>query len=106
MSEQALITSADVWEMKDEMTGVVRKGLSVWYLNDYREDTSVAFGVKPTKISASLDLLGSVQNKLPGVFDLEFGSRPGANGKATLTLTGLKFIRSFDLFGSSVPLKS
>lgn len=100
MAERALITSADTWEMVDEKTGELRKGLSVWYLNEYREDTANAFGFKPTKVSADVSLQASMINKLPGLFELEYGSRPGAQGKATLTLIGVKFVKEVDLFGS------
>lgn len=109
MSEKAVVTSADTWEMVDERTGELRRGLSVWYLNDYREDTESAIGCKPTKVSASVELLQAMRGKLPGVFEMEYGSRPGAQGKATLTLVGVKFIRSIDLFtgqSSPAPLKA
>jgi hypothetical protein len=100
VSERVLVTSADVWELTDEKTGEFKQGLSIWYLNEYRTDTSSSFGFKPTKVSAVRELIGQVQNKLPGFFDMEFGSRPGEHGKATLTLTGLKFVKPVDLFSS------
>lgn len=99
MAERALITSADTWEMTDERTGEIRKGLSVWYLNEYREDTETAVGSKPTKVSAARELLEQMRGKVPGMFEMEYGSRPGAQGKATLTLIGVKFVRAIDLFG-------
>ena len=101
MAERALITSADCWEMPDERTGEIRKGLSVWYLNEYREDTATAFGFKPTKVSADASLLEQVRGKLPGVFEMEYGSRPGAQGKATLTLIGVRYVKGIDLFGQT-----
>lgn len=100
MSERALITSADAWEMPDERTGELRRGVSIWFLNEYREDTAQAFGFKPTKVSGTPEVLEEVRGKLPGFFELQFGSRPGAQGKATLTLVGLKHIKSVDLFGN------
>lgn len=104
MAERALITSADTWEMTDERTGELRRGLSVWYLNEYREDTNTAIGSKPTKVSGSQELLDEMRGKVPGLFEMQYGSRPGAQGKATLTLVGVKFIRSVDLFaGQGVP---
>jgi hypothetical protein len=106
MAERALITSADTWQMTDEKTGEIRRGLSVWYLNDYREDTGEAFGFKPTKVSADISLKASMADKLPGLFELEYGSRPGAQGKATLTLIGVKFVQAVDLFGSMTPAKA
>jgi len=99
MSERALVLSCDSWDMTDEKTGEMRRGLSVWYVNDYRDDGSESLGFKPTKVSADRQLLDKLRDaKLPALFDLDFGSRPGAQGKATLTLIGLTKVQSVDLF--------
>lgn len=94
MAERALVLSADPWEMPDERTGEIRKGCSLWYLNSYREGE---MGQKPTKVSVDLALLAQVRGKLPGVFELEYGSRPGAQNKATLTVVGMRQLASIDL---------
>lgn len=94
MAERALVLSADPWEMPDERTGEIRKGCSLWYLNSYREGD---MGQKPTKVSVDLALLSQVRGKLPGVFELEYGSRPGAQNKAALTVIGMRQIASVDL---------
>lgn len=98
MAERALITSADAWEMTDEKTGEIRRGVSIWFLNDYRDDSAESFGFKPTKVSADRSLLEKLRGQLPGIFDLEYGSRPGAQGKATLTLIGVELVKPVDLF--------
>lgn len=93
--EKALILSADFWSMTDEKTGEVIKGWSCWYVNDYREDAEKSFGYKPTKVTITDELAADLRGmKLPALCELGFGSRPGAGGKATLTLTGVKAIRS------------
>lgn len=94
MAERALVLSADTWEMADEKTGEIRKGCSLWYLNSYRDGD---MGQKPTKVSVALELLAQIKGKLPGVFELEYGSRPGAQNKATLTVVGLRMLASIDL---------
>jgi hypothetical protein len=107
MAEKALVLSADAWEMTDEKTGELRKGVSVWFLNDYREDTLTSVGFKPTKVSADpsmLDLLRSA--KLPALFEMHYGSRPGAQGKATLTLIGMGHIADLDVFNVPAPKKA
>ena len=102
MSERALILSCDAWDMVDEKTGEKRVGLSVWYVNEYRDDSDLAFGYKPTKVSADRDLLDSFKSAgLPALFDLDFGSRPGAQGKATLTLVSARKLSSVNLFQQS-----
>ncbi|MNZ27763.1 hypothetical protein D3C78_449840 [compost metagenome] len=106
MSERALILSCDAWDMVDEKTGEMRRGLSVWYVNDYREDSESSFGYKPTKVSADRALLDSFKlASLPALFDLDFGSRPGAQGKATLTLVDARKVQSVNLFQSTAAPK-
>ena len=102
MSERVLVLSADAWSLTDEKTGEVRSGFSVWYVNDYREDTETQIGMKPTKITATEEILKVLKSgTLPALFDLDFASRPGAGGKATLTLIRAKHIRDIDLFAET-----
>lgn len=100
MAERALILSCDSWEMTDEKTGELRKGLSVWYVNDYRDDTALALGYKPTKVSADVILFDQLRRAtLPAMFEMHYGSRPGAQGKATLTLIKADHVGNVKLFG-------
>lgn len=104
MAERVLILSADKWAMPDEKTGEIRNGVSVWYVNDYREDTADAFGFKPTKISADPSLLDELLGaKLPAVFEADYGSRPGAQNKPTLTIVKLTKIASVNVFNVKAP---
>lgn len=96
--EQVLILSADKWEMPDERTGEIRSGLSLWFLSDYREDSQESFGYKPAKVTAPLELLDKVRGKLPGFFEMVYGSKPGAQGKAQLTLIDVKAVKGVTLF--------
>lgn len=102
MADRALLLSADLWEMADEKTGEIRRGASVWYINDYREDTEKGLGCKPTKVSGTLEIFDQLRTaNLPALFDLDFGSRPGQQNKAQLTLVRAKHVKDVDLF--SVP---
>lgn len=99
MSQKALILSADFWSMPDERTGEIRSGYSVWYINDYRDDGEGAIGFKPTKVSATPEIFEVLKPaQLPALFDLDFGSRPGQGGKATLTLVKAKHIKDVVIF--------
>jgi hypothetical protein len=40
-----------------------------------------------------------VKGKLPALCELDFGSRPGAQGKATLTVVGAKVLKAVDFSG-------
>lgn len=98
MSEIALITSADPWSMKDENTGKLLSGNTVFFYTQYREDSDDGYGLKPTKISCSPEMIDDLKGKVPGYFELHLGVRPGAQGKAALTLVGVTFIKKADLF--------
>lgn len=107
MGERALVLSADAWEMTDEKTGEVLKGVSVWYVNEYDEEARKGNGFKPTKISATPEALAQLSGKLPCVADLDFGSRPGAGGKAALTLTRISVVKAnVELFPPLVEKKA
>lgn len=104
MAERALILSCDSWAMPDEKTGEIRKGLSVWFVNDYREDTPEALGYKPTKVSADVALFDQLRKaSLPAMFEMHYGSRPGAQGKATLTLIKAQHVGNVNLFAEPAP---
>lgn len=104
MAERVLILSADKWAMPDEKTGEMRNGVSVWYVNQYREDTPDSWGYKPTKIGADPSLLDEIRSaKLPAVFEAEYGSRPGAQNRPTLTLTKLVKLGSVNAFHAKAP---
>lgn len=106
-TERVLILSADKWDMIDERTGVASNGVTVWYVNDYREDTPVSSGFKPTKVPALPSLLEALLSaKLPAVVEPSFGTRPGAQNKPTLTLTNFSKVGSvnlLNLFSAKAP---
>jgi hypothetical protein len=106
MAQRGLILSADKWEMTDERTGELRRGVSIWFVNDYREDTALAVGMKPTKVSGDISMFDQLKSaKLPAVFDLDYGSRPGKDGKPTLTLLGVTHIADIDAFSQPAAMK-
>ena len=83
--EQVLILSADKWRMTDEKTGEVRSGVTVHYINDYREDTDSSAGYKPIKAPAAEEVFDAIKKQgAPALFDLDFKTRPGKNGVPTL----------------------
>lgn len=94
-----LILSADTWEMVDEKTGRTNSGVTVWFINDYREDTNEALGFKPSKISATHEQFAKLkQHGLPALFDMNIGTKPGAQGKISVVLTDVKFVKAVELF--------
>lgn len=107
MSDRCLILSADAWNMTDEKTGEVMSGVSVWYVNDYRDDAEGSFGFKPTKVTLQdPDMFKQLSGKLPCLADLDFRSKPGAGGKASLVLGKIAVVKpSVQLF-ESAPAKA
>lgn len=98
MSEKVLLLSADKWEMPDERTGAINSGVSVWYINDYRDDTDRAIGSKPIKIGCTPEVFEVLaKNGAPGVYDFDFRTRPGAGGKPAMMLVQASFVQSVDL---------
>ncbi len=99
MSEKVLILSASKWSLTDEKTGELRKGVSLHYVSDYREDTATEVGFKPIKTSADDTVFDAVQKGgVPGMYNIETRSRPGKDGKPTLTVVGAQFAKRVPLF--------
>ena len=97
--ETVLLLSVDKYQFPDEKTGEIRKGVTVQYINDYRDDTDDAVGLKPIKAPATDDFFGMVkQHSVPGMYDIDFRTKPGKENKPTLTVVGGKFVRAVKLF--------
>lgn len=94
----AIILSADRWEMADENTGEIRRGVSIWYVNDYRDNTGKAQGMKPTKISAPAEVFEKLIDKLPASASLQYDTRPGREGKAQLVVQDVVDLKPVKLF--------
>lgn len=91
-----ILLSAKPWTMADEKTGELRSGVVVHYSDGIAASSPQERGIFPMKISASADLWGQLQT-LPGVYECDLKMRPGRDGKASLTLAGVKFIDSLSL---------
>lgn len=101
--EKVLVLSADSWSMTDEVTKQTNSGVSIWFVNPYREDTDTGTGYKPTKMSAAPELFEQLKNhKLPAFFELEYGVRSGAKNAAAIVLKGLKHVNTPNLFAAPV----
>jgi hypothetical protein len=100
--ETALVLSADSWEMTDESTGEVRRGVSLCFVNQYRDATDKSVGLRPTKTSATAEVFEAIRKGgAPGLYQLDFRTRPGKEGKPVLTAARAEFVRKLDLFGES-----
>jgi hypothetical protein len=102
-SASVLVLSADRWSMTDEKTGKPMGGVSIWFVNDYREDTEDGLGFKPTKVGAPADLWPALRaTKFPAVCELVSTFKPGAGGKASVVISGVKVLRELpELFSAA-----
>lgn len=103
--EIGLVLSADAWDMEDEKTKARVKGVSVWFLTEYRETSDEVggpVGFKPSKTAGTPELLEKLRGmSLPAQCEMHYGSKPGAAGKATLILNDVTFVKSVDVFGTA-----
>lgn len=101
--EEVLLLSADPWEMADEKTGELRRGVSVFFVSNYRDGDN---GLKPTKISADRAIYDMVRGKLPALGKLFVTTRPGAGGKASVLVSKIELTKSLDLFKAAGAVKA
>jgi len=97
--ETVLVLSADRWQLTDEKTGEIRAGILLHYVNQYREASDKAVGLRPTKISATTEVFDAIRKAgAPGFYKLDFRTRPGKESKPTLLAARAEFVRKPDLF--------
>lgn len=97
--DTVLVLSADKWEMTDEKTGVIRNGVTIQYVNDYRENDERSVGLKPTKAPASLEVFESIRKGgAPALYRLDFRTRPGKESKPTLTVIKAEIGKAIKIF--------
>jgi len=100
--ETVLVLSAYRYEFTDENTGVVRRGVSLHYISDYREDTEASVGFKPIKAPVSLEVFEAVKKGgAPALYRLTSKSKPGAQGRPTLTVIKAEFLKPVKIFEQS-----
>ncbi len=99
--EQVLVLSANKWAIADEKTGeITRRGSTLHYLSDYQEEaTDVSIGAKPMKITSTVEVFDVIRKGgAPAVYEMDFRSRAGAEGKPTLTVVKAALVKPAKLF--------
>lgn len=95
MNQKGVVIYANPWSMIDEKTGKGMEGITVEYLACenlnpvVNEDGSL--GVRHCKESIPLSLSPEIK-QVPGLYELEFGLKPGTKGKMQVKLVGLRFV--------------
>ena len=95
MNQKIIILYARQWKMTDEVTGEIREGVSINYVNNEdlkpNFDSQSAFhGYQISKESISLDKARLLQ-AVPGVYSCDFMLK-ASKGKNILAIKDLKFI--------------
>jgi hypothetical protein len=100
--ELVLVLSVDRYEFTDERTGEIRKGVTLQYVNDYREDRPTSLGFKPIKASANDEVFDTIKKSgAPGLYKLHSRTRPGKEGKPTLTIVKAEHVKNMKIFEGS-----
>lgn len=95
MTQKGIVIYAKAWNIMDEKTGANRAGVSLEYLACENLDPVVnedgSMGVRHCKESVPLTMRESII-KVPGIYDLEFGMKPGSKGKMEVKLKGVNYV--------------
>ena len=107
---KALVFHARAWDFVGRDGGTV-KGNAVSYLEDMQPATDPnEAGLAPMQVEALDQAFADVlSSKLPALFDLDIGRRPGRKGKPESVLVGAKFLSSVPvqaLLGTVTPVHS
>lgn len=101
MGQPVLVHFAAPWEMDDERNpGQKRRGFSLQFITPYEEGREGALGFRGTKTSVSDEAVYVALRKvgLPCMAELEFGVKPGADGKLAAVVTGVSKAQPVKLF--------
>jgi|GEM_PF-515210 hypothetical protein len=91
---KCIILSANAYSMKDEVTGKVNSGVSVFYLPTNSllpvVDENGLLGVVPCKDSVDLSMSGEF-TQVPGIYEVEMGVK-AIKGRAMMKIVSAKFV--------------
>lgn len=91
MNEGYLILGINAYKFPQEGTGEMIEGVTVYYC-DAPAQTAQQKGLFPMKITGTTEMLKDF-TQLPAFYDIDFAMKPGSNGKPTVALRGVKFLR-------------
>lgn len=94
---RAIVTYAKPWEMEDERTGKLRKGLTVEFLITESllpvENEDESYGYRSSKESLPVECLKKIR-EIPGLYELSFTLTAGAKQKMVTKLANIDFVES------------
>lgn len=85
----SLVIEATPWQLTDERTGEIKRGISVRYVDFESPLVGRRHGFEPLKVSAPED---TSFRELPGYYDLRFRQRANKDGKVEVAITGARLV--------------
>ncbi|MDR3289437.1 MAG: hypothetical protein LBT22_08425 [Peptococcaceae bacterium] len=94
-----LILGCYAYNFVNKDTGEVIKGNTMHIVDPFDVDDGNRKGCVPLKLTIS-DKVRENIGELPGLYDIDFGQRPGAGGKPTSYVRNLSFVAPVDLLAA------
>lgn len=94
MADKVLILGARQWTIEEEGRAPF-SGVTVEFLEPYAASNPKHVGISVQKVTAD-DAIFAALVKAPCFAEVEFGRKPGKNGKSETTLKSVKFLKAFD----------
>lgn len=93
-----LILSARPYKIKDEETGRIVQGVSIWFLSPNPDSSGEVFGNLPIKASVSESYADAlIKAQLPAVCDVDIDVKAGAASKASISIVALQILKSIPI---------
>lgn len=89
-----VVLGVQSWELEDEKTREIKKGISVHYLDPASpEDSEDSKGIFPAKLTAKTSLMDSFAN-LPGRYKFDISLKRTGGGKTGVELNSVEYVGS------------
>lgn len=92
--DKVLILGARQWTITEEGRESF-SGVTVEFVESYPETNDRHHGISVQKVTAPSEMFDQFA-KSPMIAEVEFGRKPGKNGKSETCLKSVKFVKAFD----------
>ncbi len=87
---RCLVLGARPYDFKDD-DGSRVEGVTLHYITSDRDPNAQSVGHVPLNVSAAVKFFHLLEG-CPGLYDIEFGQRPGRGGRPSVTVVGMKHL--------------
>lgn len=92
----SLVLEASPWEIADEKTGEVRRGVSLFYVDLESPLVGRKQGFETLRISGSDHVVKDQLRAIPGWYRFGYRQRAGKTGRVELTLSAVEYVGPLD----------